>query len=48
MYKETIQAQMRVAIKRLLKKYDYPPDKRKEAVETVMKQAELMCREEVE
>ncbi|SDD05369.1 type I restriction enzyme, R subunit [Melghirimyces thermohalophilus] len=44
----SVQAKMRVTIKRLLKKYDYPPDKRKDAIETVMKQAHLMCRNEAE
>ena len=34
---------MRRIIKRLLKKYDYPPDKSKKALETVLRQAELMC-----
>nr|WP_300856969.1 type I restriction enzyme endonuclease domain-containing protein [uncultured Clostridium sp.] len=37
------QAAMRKIIKRLLKKYDYQPDKAKKALETVMRQAELMC-----
>lgn len=39
--KESARAGMRRAIKRLLKKYKYPPDERKEALETVMKQCEL-------
>ncbi|MBB6696663.1 type I restriction enzyme endonuclease domain-containing protein [Clostridium algidicarnis] len=30
-------------IKRLLKKDDYPPNEAKKALETVMRQAELMC-----
>lgn len=34
---------MRRIIKRLLKKYDYPPKQAREALEVVMKQAELMC-----
>lgn len=37
------QATMRKIIRRLLKKYDYPPDQAKEALEVVMKQVELMC-----
>ena len=40
------QATMRKIIRRLLKKYDYPPDQAKEALETVMKQVELMCSNE--
>jgi type I restriction enzyme, R subunit len=34
---------MRRIIKRLLKKYDYPPKQVKHALEVVMRQAELMC-----
>lgn len=34
---------MRRIIKRLLKKYDYPPEQAKYALEVVMRQAELMC-----
>jgi type I restriction enzyme R subunit len=34
---------MRVEIRRLLKKYDYPPDKTEGAVEQVVKQAEKMA-----
>lgn len=41
--RESVRAQMRVTIKRLLKKYKYPPDKQAQAVETVIRQAELMC-----
>lgn len=37
------QAGMRRIIKRLLKKYDYPPKQVKHALEVVMRQAELMC-----
>lgn len=41
--KKSAQAGMRKIVKRLLKKYDYPPDKAKKALETVIRQAELMC-----
>ena len=41
--KKSAQAGMRKIIKRLLKRYDYPPDKAKKALETVLRQAELMC-----
>ncbi|MGG7058963.1 type I restriction endonuclease subunit R [Clostridium tertium] len=41
--RKSAQAGMRKIIKRLLKKYDYPPNKSKKALETVLKQAELMC-----
>lgn len=35
------------AVKRLLKKYGYPPDKQEKAVEIVMEQTKLMCENEV-
>ncbi|PRR82195.1 type I restriction endonuclease subunit R [Clostridium luticellarii] len=41
--RKSAQAGMRRIIKRLLKKYDYPPKQAKSALKTVMKQAELMC-----
>lgn len=34
---------MRITVRRLLNKYGYPPDLQKMAVETVVKQAELMA-----
>ncbi|HHT04490.1 MAG TPA: type I restriction endonuclease subunit R [Bacteroidales bacterium] len=39
--KETARAGMRSIIKRLLKKYDYPPEKRQDALETVYRQCEM-------
>ncbi len=41
--KESVRANMRVAVKRLLRKYGYPPDKQEQAISTVIKQAELMA-----
>jgi len=41
--KEGARAKMRVIVKRILRKYNYPPDKEKKAVETVMEQAERTC-----
>lgn len=46
--RESVQAKMRVNIKKLLRKYGYPPDQQKDAIETVMKQAHLMCLSESE
>ncbi|SIS59351.1 type I restriction enzyme, R subunit [Kroppenstedtia eburnea] len=46
--RKSVQAKMRVNIKKLLRKYGYPPDQQKDAVETVMKQAHLMCLSETE
>ncbi len=40
------QAAMRSIIRRLLKKYDYPPKQAKQALEIVMKQVQLMCSNE--
>lgn len=45
--KESIRAKMRVTIKRLLRKYNYPPDKRDAAVQLVLKQAEVLYPEYV-
>ena len=46
--RENVQAKLRVAVKRILRKYDYPPDKQKLAVETVLEQANLICKERAE
>jgi type I restriction enzyme R subunit len=43
--KENIRARLRVIVKRLLRKYGYPPDKQAIATETVLKQAELYADE---
>ncbi|MGL6105635.1 type I restriction endonuclease subunit R [Romboutsia sp.] len=37
------QAKMRMHIKKLLKKYDYPPNKSEKAIEDVMEQVKLQC-----
>ena len=41
--KAQAQAKMRREIKRLLKKYDYPPNKSEKAIEDVLEQAKLQC-----
>lgn len=41
--RESAQAKMRVTVRRLLKKYGYPPDLQKMAVDNVVEQAELMA-----
>ncbi len=43
--KESIQAKLRVYIKRLLKKYNYPPDKQDGATKIVLEQAELLAKD---
>ena len=44
--RESVQAKMKMTIKRLLKKYGYPPDKTAKAVDIVMEQTKLMCQNE--
>lgn len=39
--KESSRANMRRMVKRLLKKYKYPPEEQEKALETVIKQCEL-------
>ncbi|OUQ85786.1 DEAD/DEAH box helicase [Brevibacillus brevis] len=46
--RENVRAQMKVTVKRLLKKYGYPPDLEKMAIDLVLQQAELMAQVEVE
>lgn len=43
--KESVQAKMRVMIKRILKKYGYPPEKQEQAVRTILDQAKLLANE---
>ena len=40
--RKSARAGMRQIVKRLLRKYDYPPDQAKKALDIVMHQAELM------
>ncbi|RWK11867.1 type I restriction endonuclease subunit R [Mesorhizobium sp.] len=44
-HKASARARMRVLVKRILKKYGYPPDLEQEAVQTVLAQAETLLRE---
>jgi type I restriction enzyme R subunit len=41
--KETVRAGMRAMVKRLLRKYGYPPDKQEAATKLVLEQAEIIC-----
>jgi type I restriction enzyme, R subunit len=41
--RESVQAKIKMVVKRLLKKYGYPPDKTDKAVEVVLEQTKLMC-----
>jgi len=40
--RENVRAQLRVIIKRILRKYGYPPDKQDKATQTVLEQVELL------
>ncbi len=40
--RENVRAQLRVYVKRILRKYGYPPDKQEKATETVLEQAEML------
>jgi len=43
--KESARAKLRTLVKRILRKYGYPPDKQEKATQTVLEQAELLCHE---
>jgi type I restriction enzyme R subunit len=41
--RENVRAHLRVVVKRILRKYGYPPDKQEKATQTVLEQAEILC-----
>lgn len=41
--RESARAKIKVMVKRILRKYGYPPDLQEEATKTVLAQAELLC-----
>jgi type I restriction enzyme R subunit len=43
--KESVRAKLRTMVKRILRKYGYPPDKQEKATQTVLQQAELLCKD---
>jgi type I restriction enzyme R subunit len=43
--RENVRAQLRVLVKRILRKYGYPPDKQEKATQTVLEQAEVLSLE---
>jgi type I restriction enzyme R subunit len=43
--RENVRAQLRVIVKRILRKHGYPPDKQEKATQTVLEQAEVLCSE---
>lgn len=46
--RSSVQAKMRTTVKKLLKKYKYPPDQTAHAVDVVLEQTKLMCQNETE
>jgi type I restriction enzyme, R subunit len=43
--RETVRARLRVMVKRILRKYGYPPDKQEKATQTVLEQAEVIAKD---
>ena len=43
--KESVRAKLRLGVKRILRKHGYPPDKQEKAAETVLEQAEVLCKD---
>lgn len=43
--RENVRAHLRVLVKRILRKYGYPPDKQEKAAQTVLEQAALLSHE---
>lgn len=41
--RENVRARIRVMVKRILRRYGYPPDKQEKATQTVLEQAEVLC-----
>jgi hypothetical protein len=42
--RESMQAEIRLKVKKILRKYGYPPDREKKATETVLRQAEVIAK----
>jgi len=42
MVRENVRAHLRVLVKRILRKYGYPPDKQEKATQTILEQAEVL------
>lgn len=43
--RESVRAKLRLMVKRILRKYKYPPDQQEEAIQTVLQQAETLSSE---
>ena len=44
--RDNVRAHLRVLVKRILRKFGYPPDKQEKATLTVLEQAEVICRDQ--
>jgi type I restriction enzyme R subunit len=43
--REAVRAKLRTMVKRILRRHGYPPDKQEKATQTVLEQAELLCKD---
>ncbi len=43
--KENVRAKLRTMVKKILRKHGYPPDKQEKATQTVLQQAEMLCKD---
>jgi len=43
--KQSVRAKLRTMVKRILRRYGYPPDKQEKATQTVLEQAEALCKD---
>jgi type I restriction enzyme R subunit len=41
--RDSVRAKLRLLVKRILRKYKYPPDQQEEAAQLVLAQAEALC-----
>lgn len=41
--RESVRAKLRILVRRILRKYDYPPDKAEDAAQMILDQTELLC-----
>jgi type I restriction enzyme R subunit len=46
--RESVQAEIRLKVKRILRKYGHPPDKQEKATQTVLEQAEVLAKDWVQ
>lgn len=41
--RESVRAKLRILVRRILRKYDYPPDKAEDAAQMILDQTEMLC-----